>query len=100
MKKLFVLAVILVLMGTAASAQRAGDHIRRERIENGVRSGQLTRPERLKLRHDELRYRGERRRAHRDGVVTPRERARLHHMRKHERREIFRMKHNGRRRLI
>ena len=100
MKKLFVLGVILTLMAASASAQGPGDRTRRQRIENGFNNGQLTRPERFRLHKDEFRYKTERRRAFRDGRVTPRERRRLHKMRVHDRREIFRMKHNGRRRLI
>ena len=100
MKKLLLLAAIGMLITAAASAQTQGDRFRRERIEQGFRNGQLTRPERNHLRFDEFKYKSERRRAFRDGVVTPRERRKLHHMRVHDRREMFRMKHNGRRRLI
>ena len=100
MKKLFVLAVILTLLAASASAQRAADRIRRQRIERSFDNGQLTRPERFRLRKDETRLRVEKRRALRDGRLTPHERRRLNKMRRHERREMFRLKHNGRRRLI
>ena len=100
MKKLFVLAVILTLLAASASAQRAGERIRRQRIERSFDNGQLTRPERFRLRKDETRLRVEKRRALRDGRLTPHERRRLNKMRRHERREMFRLKHNGRRRLI
>ena len=100
MKKLFVLAVILTLLAATASAQRAGDRIRRQRIERSFDNGQLTRPERFRLHKNETRLRIEKRRALRDGRLTPHERRRLNKMRRHERREMFRLKHNGRRRLI
>lgn len=100
MKKLFVLGVILTLLAASASAQGPGDRIQRQRIERGFNNGQLTRPERFRLERDHHRFKAERRRAFSDGRVTPRERRRLNHMRRHERRETFRFKHNSRRRLI
>ena len=100
MKKLFVLGVILTLLTASASAQRPGDHIQRQRIERGFDNGQLTRPEKFRLHTDRARIKVERRRAFRDGRVNPSERRRLNKMRKHNRREMFRLKHNGRRRLI
>ena len=100
MKKLSVLAVILILLAASASAQRTGDRIRHQRIERGFDNGQLSRPERFRSHREEFRYKRENRRAVRDGRVTPRERRRLNKMRRHERRDIFRLRHNGRRRLI
>ena len=100
MKKLFVLGVILTLLAVSATAQRGGDRVRHQRIERGVDNGQLTRPERFRLQKNERRYRIEKRRVFRDGRQTPRERRRLNTMRRHESREIFRLKHNGRRRSI
>jgi hypothetical protein len=100
MKKLFVLGVVLTLLAASASAQRTGDRIRNHRIERGFDNGQLTRSERARLHRNETRLRFEKRRALRDGRITPRERRRIAKMQRHERREIFRLKHNGRRRLI
>ncbi len=100
MKKLFVLGVMFTLLAAAASAQVAGDRIQRQRIERGSNNGQLTRPEKFRLQKDRTRLKVERRRASRDGRINPAERRRLHKMRKHNRRETFRLKHNRRRRLI
>ena len=100
MKKIFVLGAIFTLLAGAASAQDRGDRVERQRIENGFNRGQLTRPEKFRLQRDEYRYKSEKRRAFRDGRLTPRERRRLNRMRRHERRETFRLRHNGRRRLI
>jgi hypothetical protein len=52
------------------------------------------------LHRNEVRHKIERRRALRDGRVTPMEKRRLNKVRRHDRREIFRLRHNGRRRLI
>ena len=100
MKKLFVLGAILTLFIVSASAQGPRDHIRHQRIESGVNRGQLTRPEKFRLQKNQFRYKAERRGAVRDGRVTPLERRRLHTIKRHDRREIFRLKHNGRRRVI
>jgi hypothetical protein len=100
MKKLFVLGAILTLFIASASAQGPRDRVRRERIERGFKSGQLTRPETFRLHKDRVHYKAERRRALRDGKVTPMERRRLHKIQRHDSRKIFRMKHNSRRRVI
>lgn len=100
MKKLFVLGLILTILAASATAQGPRDRIRRERIERGFQNGQLTRPEKFRLHQNQFRFKAERRRALRDGKVTGFERRRLHTMKRHDRREIFRLKHNGRRRVI
>jgi hypothetical protein len=101
MKKLFTLGLILVLLSVTASAQRGqGDRFRRHRMTNGFYSGQLTRPERFELRKDQFRYKTSQRRARRDGIVTPFERRRLHKIKQHGRRDQFRFRHNGHRRVI
>lgn len=100
MKKLFLLGAILAFVIVSASAQGPRDRVRHQRIERGFDRGQLTRPEKFRLQKNQFRYKAERRRAVRDGRVTPMERRRLHMMKSHDRREIFRLKHNGRRRLI
>ena len=100
MKKLFVLAALFTVLAVSASAQRNGDRVTNQRIERGVNSGSLTRPEAFRLRQNEFRYKTERRRAFRDGRVNRFERRKLNRMKRHERRNIYRFKHNGRRRSI
>jgi hypothetical protein len=100
MKKIFVLAMVLTLLAAAASAQGPGDRTRRQRVEQGFNNGQLTRPERFRLQKDRIEYKVERRRAARDGRITPMERRRLSQMRRHDRHEAFRFKHNRRRRIL
>jgi hypothetical protein len=100
MKKLFVLGAIFTLFIASASAQGPGDRIRRQRTENGISSGQLNRPEKFRLQKDRVRYKAEKRRAGRDGRVGPSEKRRLHKMKRHNRHEAFRFKHNGRRRVL
>ena len=100
MKKLFVLGAFLTFVIISASAQGPRDRVNHQRIERGFDRGQLSRPEKFRLNRNEARFKHERRRAARDGRITPSERRRLHHMRRHNRHETFRFKHNGRRRLI
>jgi len=100
MKKIFVLATLFIALAVSASAQRSGDRITSQRIERGVKSGTLTRPEAYRLRRDHVRFKTERRRAFRDGRIDRFERRKLNRMKRHERREIYRFKHNGQRRLI
>jgi hypothetical protein len=100
MKKLLLLSIAAVLLTAAVSAQGPRDGIRHDRIHEGFRSGQLTRPERFELRKDQGHYNNLQRRAHRDGRVTPMERRRLHHAKVHNRRETFRFKHNRHHRVL
>jgi hypothetical protein len=93
MKRIVSFILILTLVMTSVSAQR---------ISTGPRSnrGQITRLEARQLQRDQRHYKIARRAAARDRMVTPRERRRLKAIRKHERRDLFRFKHNNRRRLI
>ncbi len=101
MKKIFTLGLILVLMGSAAIAQRGpGDRFRNHRIAEGFRNGQINRGERFRLHRDAFRLRMERRNARRDGFISPMERRKLHKMKRNERRDVYRFKHNDRRRVI
>jgi hypothetical protein len=92
MKKITVLSLLLVLLSFAASAQ----------LRPGLRpyKHQLTRPEKMEIRRDVARYQMLKRQVGRDGVVTPMERRRLHRAKCEVRRDVFRFKHNNRRKVI
>lgn len=100
MKKILSISFILILLSAAASAQRPGDNIRRHSVRQGFSNGQITRGERFELRKDVTRYKAAQRHARKDGIVTPLERRRIHKLKAETRRDAFRFKHNGRRRLI
>ena len=102
MKKLFVLGLMVVLTTLTVSAQnqRPAERFRRNRVEQGIRHGQINRFEMRHLRRDQMRFNMAKRRAHRDGRVSPFERRRLLAMKRDERRDIFRFRHNNRRRYI
>ncbi len=93
-------AALLALTASLASAATPRVDRRearqRARIHQGVVSGQLTRAEAVRLRAGQRHIQRLERRAKCDGVVTPRERARLERAQNHESRAIARLKHNAR----
>ena len=101
MKKIITLGLVFVLISAVASAQKEpGNNIRRHRVERDFRHDRINRPERFELRKNEFRYNMAQRNARRDGFVGPMERRRLYKMRRHDRREVYQFRHNGRNRVI
>jgi len=100
MKKLLLAGLILTLLAGTASAQTGSNRIRHQREAQSFRHGQLNRAEVRHLKRDGLRYRMANRRAHRDGRITRFERRRLIAMKRDQRHDRFRFRHNNRRRLI
>lgn len=96
MKKILVLGLILLIFSVAVSAQRSRGSFPNIRPNNN----QLSWGEKQELRKDAIHYHMIKRRATRDGVVTPFERRKLRKAKCEGRRDLFRFKHNGRRRLI
>jgi uncharacterized membrane protein YebE (DUF533 family) len=81
-----------VLAGTPAlNARQDNQHAR---IAQGVRTGELTRPEAARVVHGQVRLQRMENRAKSDGVVTAGERARLQHNANVQSRRIFRQKHD------
>src|SRR5436309_15312328 len=68
------------------------------RIVQGGRSGELTRPEAMRLRAGQRRIHRAERRAEADGFVSLAERRRIARMQDRESRRIYRRKHNARER--
>ena len=105
MKKLSVILLAGVLASLVAGAAFAGtpridrrEARQHERIADGRRSGQLTRPEVARLRAGQRRVHRIERRAVADGIVTRGEGRRIERVQDHESRAIYRLKHNARRR--
>jgi len=90
MKRILFLAVILTLMTAAVSAQRIATRSNR---------GEITRFEARQLKKDQRQFKIAKRVARRDGVVTPRERRRLAAIKRDQRRDLYRFRHNNRRRF-
>jgi hypothetical protein len=68
-----------------------------KRIQQGVASGQLTPKEAAAVQKGEARIDKVEDKAKADGVVTAKERARLHNMQEKESKAIYRQKHDGQR---
>ncbi|MBV6417504.1 MAG: hypothetical protein CMLOHMNK_02225 [Steroidobacteraceae bacterium] len=71
------------------------EHHQRERIEQGMKSGELTRPEAHRLVHGQVQLRKMERHAKADGDVTARERARLEWKADKQSARIYRQKHDA-----
>ena len=98
MKKILVLSAVLALFTVAASAQSGRNVRQHHRIDRGFDNGELTRAERARLERNHALYQQERRRALRDGRITPAERRRLEAIKRQNSREIYSYKHNSRKR--
>jgi hypothetical protein len=70
------------------------EHRQKHRIGQGIRSGELTAREAARLTAEQARIRAHEARAKSDGVVTARERARLHRELNRSSRRIYRQKHD------
>lgn len=104
MKKLYTI-LTFVMLATVLSASALAQNSRgidrrqqeqRERIQQGVRSGELTRREANRLRFDQFQIRRQERRAEADGVLTARERFRINRNLNESSRDIRRLKNNRR----
>jgi uncharacterized membrane protein YebE (DUF533 family) len=82
-----------VLAGTPLLNQR--EHNQIHRINQGVRSGELTRPEAARLYRSEYRLNRNEALAKSDGVVTARERARLQNEANRTSTRIYNQKHDA-----
>ncbi|MBS1653377.1 MAG: hypothetical protein JSU05_00920 [Bacteroidetes bacterium] len=100
MKKLLFFSLVLGFLSVTASAQQTqGNKLYRHRVANGYRSGELTKPEMGRIAMTHHHVKAVERRAGRDGHIGPMERRHIHHLKKHESRQVYRYKHNGRKRL-
>lgn len=88
MKKFLLLGAMALLLGgvTEASAQRRGSD--RQRVRQGIRSGQITRDEARQIRERRQQIRNERRAYRADGVVTRAERREIRRDRREQDRYI------------
>jgi methylthioribose-1-phosphate isomerase len=97
--KLFLAAAIMFSLGiSSASAQvRQNAKNQHKRIKQGVRSGELTKPEAINLAKDQREIRQDVREAKRnDGVITATERKDIRQDQRQASRKIYRKKHNNR----
>jgi hypothetical protein len=104
MKITILAATILAFAVGIASAQTATPRVterqvnQQKRIGNGVRSGELTRPEARRLERRQARIAYDKAKAKSDGVVTAEERAKLAREQNRASRSIARQKHDAQKR--
>ena len=100
MNKAIMLCAVLVLGSAFASAQTATPRVTKRqlkqqaRIEQGVKSGELTPGETKRLELQQAKIQADKKNAKADGVVTPAERAKLAREQNRANRKIYRLKHN------
>ena len=98
----FLVAALVTAFALPVFAQTATPAIaqtqrnQEARIEQGVRSGELTRPEARNLQQQQRAIQSEKRAAKADGVVTSAERQKIKRDQARASRAIYRKKHNGR----
>lgn len=103
MKQLIFAATLL---GTMLFTQMAEAHTRTQhrqynqhrRIQQGVRTGQLTHREAMQLRMQQAKVRNYKKMAMADGRVTHNERAMIHDQQRRNNRNIYHQKHDGQQR--
>jgi len=100
MKKAILLCALFVIGSAFASAQTATPRVTKRqlkqqaRIEQGVKSGELTAGETKRLEREQGKIQADKRKAKADGVVSPAERAKLAREQNRANRKIYRLKHN------
>jgi uncharacterized membrane protein YebE (DUF533 family) len=101
MKKIATLLSLLTFLGVLGAQAQSTPIVderqenQRDRIKQGVVSGELTRKEAAEAREDQRKVRRSERRAKADGEVTAKERARIHRKQNQASRELRRNKHDG-----
>lgn len=96
MTVIFVATILALTWCSSAWADRSNirDHRQTQRIRQGVRSGEITRPEVRRLKMEQRRIDSAYHRASADGHLNWRERQRLDKMQDRAGRHIYRAKHN------
>lgn len=101
MKRLLILLLAAGLFGSVTYAQTATPKVtkrqthQQQRIKGGVKSGELTKGEAAKLEAQQGKIAVDKAKAKSDGVITGKERAKLHREQDRANKNIYRKKHNA-----
>jgi hypothetical protein len=100
MKWILLLTCVLFFTNESKSQQKEDINLKgeRARVRQGVRSGEITRREAVKINKEKQDVKAAKRAAKADGVVTPEERKEVAKQDRQLDRTIHRTKHNNRRR--
>ncbi len=86
-----------ILMAQTKTPKATKTQIKQQaRIHKGVKSGELTKSETVRLEAQQAKIQNDKVKAKSDGVVTKQERAKIRVEQKHASRTIYRKKHNAR----
>jgi hypothetical protein len=99
MKKILFFGLAFTLITLAASAQTGPGKDRVEGFRKTEKKGQITRGEKFKLHKNKRDYDRMERRFKRDGHMSRMEKRKLHHKKQQNRHDMFRFKHNHRKRV-
>ena len=98
MKKIFALGLVLALFTATVSAQQTRNDFRNGReYHQRFDRGKMTKGEKAKLHKNDRKYKHAKKRFMRDGKLSPMERKQLAKMKRHDRRDTYRFRHNSRR---
>ncbi len=107
MKKIILAAAIMLIASTGLINAQRGTRsttsrqvTQQARIGEGVRSGELSRPEAARLEREQKKIQIEKRIAKADGTVTPAEKRFLRREQKRSSRHIARQKNDGQERIV
>ena len=103
MKTKLIIVAIMAIFGSAALQAQGANNERfnrgegqRNRIHQGVRSGELTRGEAHRLNREQRHFRNSKQRAKADGKITKGERSHFRQEHRKADKDIYRLKHNDR----
>lgn len=98
MKKIALLGLVLALFAGAASAQRKMDGVRPDQRRFETHS--FTHGERAKMHQNHRQYKRMEGRFKRDGRISHSERKKLYKMKRHNRSQAYRLRHNRYKKVI
>lgn len=96
--KLLAATVLILTLGINTTEAQQRTRVQKQRVKQGVRSGELTRAETRSIARMHRDTRRDVRQAKSDGVITHKERKEISRDKRHTNRAIYRKKHNRRHR--
>ncbi len=92
--KYLIIALSILFMGDFFSDARANSRRQNKRIKHGLKNGEISKAEGMKLRQNRRQLRRVKKRAARDGEISDEEKMLIRKKSKRNSRAIYRAKHN------